>query len=144
MVIAWRQVTSDKWQMTNLDDKLSNIHYRYKHLEQVTQFRVLGVTTDSNLDCGDLINRIIKECFTAITTLKKLKWLPSFYIRKHLIELDYCKALFISGSQYKKRQLQKVQNAAAIFVCNKYGKIDDKIKLNWLSIKERICVNSAN
>lgn len=34
-----------------------------------------------------------------------------------------------------------MQNAAAGFLYNKYWKIDDVLNLNWLPIKERICMN---
>ena len=37
-----------------------------------------------------------------------------------------------------KQQLQKVQNAAAGFVLNKYANVNDVINTKWLPIEERI------
>ena len=36
-----------------------------------------------------------------------------------------------------------MQNPAAGFLCNKYGKISDVLNLNWLPIEGRICMNIA-
>ena len=56
---------------------------------------------------------------------------------------DYCNALFISIPKKKKKKKEKVGNAAAGFVCNKFRKIDDVLKLHWLLIEEMICTNTA-
>ena len=57
----------------NLGDKVISIRCNDKYLPQVPQvpqFRLLGTTIDSNLDWANYINKVIKDCFAKITTLK--------------------------------------------------------------------------
>ena len=43
----------------------------------------------------------------------------------------------------QKEKLQKVENASAKFVMNKYDTINDVLLLNWLLMEERIQINIA-
>lgn len=69
MVIVSKQMAS----IHNLGDKVISIRCNDKYLPQVPQvppFRLLGTTIDSNLDWANYINKVIKDCFAKITTLK--------------------------------------------------------------------------
>ena len=61
MLIASKQMTC----VHNRDEKIISICCENKHLEQVSQLKLLEITIDS-LDCVNHINKIIKECFTTI------------------------------------------------------------------------------
>ena len=98
------------------------------------------------------MNKIIKECLVLIATLKKLKRFSQSHVRKQLVRsfvltnLDYCNALLINTfcnarKNYCKKCNKKI--AAPGLVCNKHGKIDDVLKLSWLPVDDRLCMNTA-
>ena len=76
--------------------------------------------------------------------LKKLKRYTSIPTKKMLSEalilskLDYCNVLFHHLPSYMIMRMQKLQNATAGFVLNKFANIHDITALRWLPIIERI------
>ena len=79
-----------------------------------------------------------------LTTLRKLKNLAPLNVRKQLAEslvlskLDYNDIVFHPLPQYQQKKLQRIQNAAASFVLNKYTTESDAVQhLKWLPVKER-------
>ena len=55
-----------------------------------------------------------------------------------LSKLDYCNVLFHHLPSYMIMRMQKLQNATAGFVLNKFANIHDITALRWLPIIERI------
>jgi len=84
----------------NLNNHEINISTSSKQLERVKTWKLLGLTVDEHFELKDHINKVIKESYATLRTLKKLKRFTSFMTRKQLAEslllskLDYCNALF--------------------------------------------------
>ena len=96
------------------------------------------------------MNEITRSCYGVLCTLCKIKRITPFKIRKHLSEslvlskIDYCNSVFDPLTQAQEQRLQKVQNAAAAFVLNRYCTITDIVKLNWLPVRESVQMNLSN
>ena len=84
-----------------------------------------------------------KNCYATLCVLRKIKRHTSLPIRKQLAKsiilskLDYCNE-FLHFMNHYEQQLQKVQNAAAGLVLNKYPNINDATNIKWLPIEEGI------
>ncbi len=90
-----------------------------------------------------IIKHLSSSCYAVLSTLRKLKNLAPFNVRKQLVEsliiskLDY-DLVYYPLLQYLERKLQRIQNVAAGFVLNRYTTKSDVLqKLRWLPIKER-------
>ena len=105
-----------------------------KTLENVSEFKLLGITIDKNLNWKKHINNVTKSCYATPSVLRKIKRYTPLPVRKQLAEslilskLDYYNKLLFEIPKCMKQQLQKVQNAAAGFALNKYANINDIIK----------------
>ena len=87
---------------------------------------------------------MVKDSYSHLSILKKLKRYTSQSVRKQLVEslifskLDYCNNLFIDLPQYQVRRMIKLQNSCASFVKGKFFSIEDMVSLKWLLFPERI------
>ena len=52
----------------------------------MSQFNLLGTEVDNNLDYGNNIKKVIKECFVIVATLKELEEFSQFQVRKQPFE----------------------------------------------------------
>ena len=118
-------------------------------LDRVTNSRILGVNFAENLNWENHVTKVIKTCYSTLASLRKMKRLTDFKLRKQLSEqlvlskLSYCDTVFDSLPAYQIKRLQKVMNCAADFTLGRYTTIIGVIKLNWLPVKEKIQFNTA-
>ena len=118
-------------------------------LDRVTNSRILRVNFDENLNWENHVTKVIKTCYSTLASLRKMKRLTDFKLRKQLSEqlvlskLSYCDTVFDSLPAYQIKRLQKVMNCAAGFTLGRYATVIDVIKLNWLHVKEKIQFNTA-
>ena len=116
-------------------------------IERVSMWKVLGLTIQQNLTWNDHITTTICEGYSALRTLRKIKRLTPFHVRKLLAEtlilpkIDYGNVIFTNAPDYLLKRLQKLQNSAAGYVYKRYANENDVISLNWLPIKEKIQYN---
>ena len=114
-------------------------------LERVQEFKLLG--TWINNPCADHVKNLASSCYSVLSTLRKLKNLASFHIKKQLAEslvlskMDYNIVVCHPLPAYQMKKLQRVQNTAASFVTNRYCNESDVLPLEWLPEKERIEFN---
>ena len=126
------------------DEQLQNICCNNTEIERVTEWKLLCVTIDENLTLNNHISKILKDSYSLLSILKKLKWYTSQSVRKQLVELliflrlDYCNILFIDLSQYQIRRMIKLQKSCTRFAYGKYCSIEDVVSLKWLLIPDRI------
>ena len=119
-------------------------------LERTDATKILGVNFQQQLNWDSQVNEITRSCYGVLRTLRKIKRITPFKIRKHLSEslvlskIDYCNSVFDPLTQAQEQRLQKVQNAAAAFVLNRYCTITDIVKLNWLPVRESVQMNLSN
>ena len=90
------------------------------------------------------ISKMLKDSYSHLSILKKLKRYTSQSVRKQLVEslifsrLDYRKNLFIYLPEYQVRRKIKLQKSCASFVKGKFCSIEDVVSLKWLLVPEKI------
>ena len=140
MLIASKQLLTRH----KLKDEQLQICCNNTELERVTEWKLLGLTIDENLTLNNHISKILKDSYSHLSILKKLKRYTSQSVRKQLVEslifsrLDFCNNLFIDLPQYQVRRMIKLQKSCASFVNDKFCSIEDMVSLKWLLVPERI------
>ena len=103
--------------------------------------KLLGVDMDQHLTYGDQLNNLLSSCYGSVTVLRWLKNLALFQLKKTLAEslvlakIDYACIVFYTV------RLERLQNASAGFVLQKFAKTNDLKYLNWLPIIGRMVSN---
>ena len=70
-------------------------------LKKVSEWKLLGITLDEHFQLGKHISKLLKDCYSSLSMLKKVKRYTLLAVRKQLIEslilsrLNYCNNLFI-------------------------------------------------
>ena len=91
-------------------------------LERVSEWKLLDITLREHFHLDNHISKFLKDCYSSLSMLKKLKRYTTLPTRKQLTEslifsrLDYCNNLFIDLQQYQIKRLLKLQKACAGFV----------------------------
>ncbi|XP_066935792.1 uncharacterized protein [Clytia hemisphaerica] len=118
-------------------------------IEQVKNFKILGVRFNEHLDWTEHVNHTMRSCFATLRCLKRFKNTASWQQRKMLMEslvlskLTYGIALLSDATKAQIERLQKVQNAAAGFVLKRYARTSDVIDLEWLPVSEMVDLTIA-
>ena len=87
---------------------------------------------------------MLKDSYSHLSILKKLKRYISQSVRKQLVEslifsrLNYGNNLFIYLPEYQVRRKIKLQKSCASFVKGKFCSIEDVVSLKWLLVPEGI------
>ena len=90
-----------------LKDEQLQICSNNTELERVTEWKLLGLTIHENLTLNNHIPKLLKDSYSHLSILKKLKRYTSQSVHKHLVQsiifsrLDYCNNLFIDLHQYQ-------------------------------------------
>ena len=114
-----------------------------KEIERVSSFKLLGVTFNQDLTWNEHIKSTTRSAYQMLRALALIKRYTPFHVRKQLAEalvlskIDYGNAVFHSSPAYLMKQLQRVQNATASFVTNKFCKLPNVLQLKWLPVMER-------
>ena len=136
-------------QRHSLADLVTVIKSAGQDIEQVKNFKVLGVRFNEHLDWTEHVNHTLKSCFSTLRNLKRFKNTASWQQRKMLMEslvlskLTYGIALLSDATKAQIERLQKVQNAAAGFVLKRYARTSDVIDLEWLPVAEMVDLTIA-
>ena len=139
-VFSTRQLS--RWH--SLPDLITTIKSADQDIEQVKNFKILGVRFNEHLDWTEHVNSIIRCCFATLRNLKQFKSSADWHQRKMLMEslvlskLNYGAVLLSDATKDQLHRLQKVQNAAAGFVTKRHANIKDVIDLKWLPVIENI------
>ena len=103
-----------------------------------------GYNTWSTLELQSHVNKILKDRYSTLQTLKLGKRYIPYYLGKKLWEslilskLDYCNILFKTLPQYQKNRMEKLLQSYAGFVKFKYPSKNDVINSKWLFLEEQI------
>lgn len=139
MVITTPQMS----RVHGLDAMVPDVTVKGQTLERVNEFKLLGTWISDNLKWTNHVKYLVSSCYSVLSTLRKLKNLAPFHVKKQLAEslilskLDYNDAVCYPLPAYLQKKLQRVQNAAAGFVTNRYSSESDVLNLGWLPVKER-------
>jgi hypothetical protein len=127
----------------DLKNTVPNITVIGEVLERTEAFKLLGTWINEHLKWNDHIKHLSSSCYAVLSTLRKLKHLTPLNVKKQLVEclvmskLDYNDAVCYPLPQYLQIRLQRIQNAAASFVLNRYATESDVVQhLKWLPVKE--------
>ena len=122
--------------------------YTIKSKDTITEREVtwkgLEIKFHQNSSWKDQIATLITEGYSTLKTLKKIKRLTPFHVRKMFPEslilsrINYGIVLYKSAPAYLIKRIQRPENAAASYVLMRYSNEKDVISLNWLPIIERI------
>ena len=121
-----------------------NIKCNNKNIERVKKYKLLGIMFDEHFELHSHVNKILKDGYSTLRTVKLLKSYLPYYLRKQFCEslllskLDYCNILFKTLPQYQKNRMEKLLQSCAGFVKCTYGCKNDVIDLKWLLLEERI------
>ena len=130
MLITTQQMSSAH----GLKDEVPTIKVKGEVLERKASFKLLGTWPDEHLKWTDHIKHLSSSCYAVLSTLRKLKNLAPFIVRKQLVEslvmskLDYNDVVCYPLPQYLERKLQRIQNVAAGFVLNSYTTESDVLE----------------
>lgn len=120
-------------------------------IEEVAEFKYLGVILDDKLSFKSNINFVIKKIAKKVGFLgrlsKKLSSWSILTVFKTIIapHIDYCSTMLFMNNDTDLKRLQLLQNRAMrlILKCNRRTHIDDMLKtLNFQSVKQRIYFNT--
>ena len=135
--------TSKMSRVHGLDTVVPDTRVKAQTIEKVEEFKLLGTWFRDNLKWGCHIKHVTSSCYAVLSTLKKLRNLTSSHIKKQLAESLILPKIYHNIVAYhplpafQLKKLQRVQNAAASFVTNKYCRIGDVLSLGWLPIHEK-------
>ena len=99
-------------------------------LERVSEWTLLGITLSEHFHLDKRISKLLKDCYSSLSTLKKLKQYTISPVRNQLAE-----SLI---PQYQIKRLLKLNKACASFVLKKHATCEDITKLKWLLVPKRI------
>ena len=112
-------------------------------LKRVTTTKLLGSYIHEHLNWEENVKHTAASCYATLTSIKKLKKILPFHIRKNLAQalvlskLYYNDIVYHPLPDYLSKRLQRVQKAAASFVLGRYASAEDIVlKLMWLPVKE--------
>ena len=107
-------------------------------------WKVLGVTFHQNLTWTNHGTSLITDGYSILRTLKKLKRLTPFHVRKLLAsslvlsKIDYGNVMLKNAPAYLIKRIQRLQNSTTGYVLGRYAKEKDVLSLNWLPVIERM------
>ena len=105
------------------------------------------VPTFTSTSSGKTMKAIGSSCYATLATLRKLKHVLPFNLRKTIAQslvlskLYYNDVIYHALPDYLQKRLQSIQKAAASFVVGRYASQDDVLSLNWLPIQEQRQLN---
>ncbi|KAL9974154.1 hypothetical protein ACROYT_G011160 [Oculina patagonica] len=128
----------------SLDTAKFDITISNTPLDRVTTTKLLGSHIHEHLNWEGNVRQVAASCYATLTTLRKLKNILPFHIKKNLAQalvlskLYYNDIVYHSLPDYLMKRLQRVQKATASFVLGRFASSDDILtKLKWLPVKEQ-------
>ena len=132
-------------QKHNLDNpELYTIKSKDSIIKREVTWRVLEIKFYPDSSWEDQTTALIAEGYSTLRTLKKIKRLTPFHVRKMLAEslilsrVNYGIVLYKNAPAYLIKRIQRLQNAAAGYVLTCCSNEKDLNFLDWLPIIELI------
>ena len=126
----------------SLDSANIDLQINGSILERVTTTKLLGCHLNEHLKWEDNVKYTASSCYYILATLKKLKKILPFRMRKNIVQalvlskLYYNDVIYHSLPEYLQKRLEQVLKACASFVVGKYASLEDVLSLKWLPIRE--------
>ena len=97
-----------QYQQLDISNKV-NIKCSNKNIKRVKEYKLLGIILDERFKLHFNVNKILKDGYSTLRTLKLFKRYTSYYVGKQLCKslilsmLDYCNILCKALPQYQKK-----------------------------------------
>ena len=123
------------------------IKLKNKCIERVDNFKLLGTWLNENLTWANHINNIIPSCYKTLATLRRIKIMTPQETKKSLAQSLVLSKLHFNDTvtyplpAFLQKKVQRVQNAAASFVLNRFCSERDVLEVGWLPTLERTQYN---
>ncbi|XP_068734848.1 uncharacterized protein [Montipora capricornis] len=132
----------------DLGDYTPPLSVKIKIVDTVDRYKLLGNLLSEDLKWTEHVNNVTSSCFGVLAVLRKIKNMTPQETKKSLVQsLVLPKITFNDTVTYplpmflQKLRMQRVQNAAAGFVLNRYCSEEDVLKLGWLPTLENTQLN---
>ena len=136
MVISTKQMSK----MRNPDGYTPPLTLKDKTVDRVKKFKLLGTWLSENLKWKKHIDEVTSSCYKMLATLRKIKNMTSQEAKKSLVQSLVLSKLNFNDSviyplptfpQERVLSVQRVQNAAAGFILNRFFPERDDLELGW-------------
>ena len=114
-----------------------------KCIEGVDNFKFLGTWLNENLTWANHINNIVPSCYKTLATLRRIKNMTPQETKKPLAQSLMLSKLHFNDTvtcplpAFLQKKVQRVLNAAASFVLNRFCSEKYVLEVGWLPILER-------
>ena len=126
------------------------IKLKNKCIERVDNFKLLRTWLNENLTWANHINNIVPPCYKTLATLRWIKNMTPQEIKKSLAQSLVLSKLHFNDTvtyplpAFLQKKVQRVQNAAASFVLNRFCSERNVLEVGWLVTLERTQYNIMN
>ena len=142
MLVTTRQMS----RVHDLGDYTPPLSLKNKIVDRVDRFRLLGTLLSQDLKWTELVN-VTSPCFGVLAVLRKIKNMTPQETKKSLVQslvlskLNFNDTVTYPLPMFLQKRMQRVQNAAAGFVLNRYCSKEDVLNLGWLPTLENTQLN---
>ena len=105
------------------------------------KFKLLGTWLNENVAWTEHVNEVTSSWYRVLATLRKIKNMTSQQTKKSLVQslvlskLNFNDSVTYPPTSFLQKRVQRIQNAAAGFVLNRFCSERDVLELGWLLIK---------
>ena len=116
-------------------------------LDRVDKFKLLGTWLAEDLKWTHHVNQVTSSCYKVLSTLRKIKNMTPQDIKKSLAQslvlskLNFNASVTYPFPAFLQKRVQRVQNAAAGFVLNRFCTESNVLRLGWLPTLENTELN---
>ena len=143
MVISTKQMSK----VRNLDEYTPPLTLKDKTVDRVKKLKLWGTWLSENLEWTEHVNEVTLSWCRVLATLRKIKNMTSQETKKSLVQSLVLSKLYFNDSvtyplpAFLQKRVQRVQNAAAGFVLNRFCSEKDALELGWLPTLENTQLN---
>ena len=111
------------------------------------KFKLLGTLLNENVAWTEHVDEVTSSWYRVLATLRKIKNMTSQQTKKSLVQslvlskLNFNDSVTYPPTSFLQKRVQRIQNAAAGFVLNRFCSKRDVIELGWLPTLENTQLN---
>ena len=123
--------------MCNPDGYTPPLTLKDKTVDRVKKFKLLGTWLSENFKWTKHVDEVTSSCYKMLATLRKIKNMTSQETKKSLVQslmlskLNFNDSVIYPLPTFPKERVQRVQNAAAGFILNRFCSERDDLELGW-------------
>ena len=139
--------TEQMSKVNNLDGSTPPLTLKDKTVDRVMKFKLLGTWLSENVAWTEHVNNVTSSWYRVLATLRKIKNMTSQQTKKSLVQslvlskLNFNDSVTYPPTSFLQKRVQRIQNAAAGFVLNRFCSKRDVIELGWLPTLENTQLN---